>query len=104
VAITVPGVVDRASVSSGSLDDVRGRSVGLNITRQTDANSPRLAEAERSGAPGATATLSVRRLTPLGWVRELTLTMADCTVSSYVIHENYESVGLTFSSVQVEQQ
>ena len=45
----------------------------------------------------------VRKLTPLGWVRQLTLTMDDCMVSSYQPGENYESVGLTFTGLHIEQ-
>lgn len=103
VTFTVPGVVDRASASSWGFDDVRGKPTGLNITRPTDANSPRLAKANTDGAAGVTATLLVRKLTPLGWIRELTLTMEDCMVSSYVAGDDYESVSLTFSRLRMEQ-
>jgi type VI protein secretion system component Hcp len=103
--LTVPGLVDDAAVSSWSLDgDMRGqRATGLHISRPTDADSPVLAKALTSGAPDVTATLVVRKLTPLGWVRQLTVTMEGCMVSSYQPGENYESVGLTFTAMRVEQ-
>jgi type VI protein secretion system component Hcp len=105
VTLTLPGVVDGSAVSSWSLDnDARGgRTTGLHITRPTDADSPVLARALTDGAPGVTARLVVRKLTPLGWVRQLTLTMQDCMVSSYQPRGDYESVGLTFTGLQVEQ-
>jgi type VI protein secretion system component Hcp len=105
VTLTLPGVVDGAAVSSWSLDnDMRGERVtGLHITRPTDTDSPVLAKALTDGAPAGTATLVVRKLTPLGWVRQLTLTMEDCVVSSYQVGEKYESLGLTFTAIRVEQ-
>ena len=102
--LTLPDVVDHAAVSSWSLeDDARGRPTRLNIMRPTDADSPRLAQALTNGAPDVTATLVVRRLTPLGWVRQTTLTMEGCMVDSYVVHDDYESVGLTFTRVTLDQ-
>ena len=105
VTLTLPGVLDGTAVSSWSLDsDMRGeRATGLHITRPTDSDSPVLAKALTDGALGVTATLVVRKLTPLGWVRQLTLTMDDCMVSSYQPGENYESVGLTFTGLHIEQ-
>jgi hypothetical protein len=55
-----------------------------------------------SGA-GGTATLVVRKLTPLGWVHHLTMTLEDCAVSAYQAGENDESVGLTFTRMEVEE-
>jgi hypothetical protein len=70
-----------------------------------DANSPRLAKAMTDGwPPDVTATFLVRRLTPLGWVRVLTITMEGCMVSSFSPHAAYESVGLTFSHARVDQE
>jgi hypothetical protein len=104
VALTLRGVVEGAAVSSWSLDrDTRGTTSGLEMTRPVDADSLVLGKARFDGAPGVEGTLLVHRLTPLGWVRELTITMADCMVGQYAIHERYESVRLTFSRVQVDQ-
>ena len=47
--------------------------------------------------------LVVRKLTPLGWVRQLTVTMTDCLIDSFLVHADYESLRLTFSRMQVEQ-
>jgi hypothetical protein len=47
--------------------------------------------------------LVVRKLTPLGWVRQHTVTMADCLVASFLVQEGYEWLKLTFSRVQVDQ-
>jgi Type VI secretion system effector, Hcp len=99
MSLILPGVVGRAAVSSWSLGDGQTR---VDLTRRVDSDSPRLAEASATGAPGVTATLVVRRLTSLGWVHELTLTMDDCVVGSYQVHDEYESIGLTFSAVRVE--
>ena len=104
ITLTLPGVVDGAAASSWSLEsDSRGRPTSLDITRPTDANSPALAKALTDGAPDVEGRLVVRKLTPLGWVRQLTVTMADCIVDSYLINEDYESLRLTFSQMQVEQ-
>jgi type VI protein secretion system component Hcp len=104
ITLTLPGVVDHAAVSSWSLEqDARGTTSGLEITRVTDADSPALAKALTDGEPHVQGRLVVRKLTPLGWVRELTLAMADCIVDSYLIHEDHESVRLSFTGVQVEQ-
>jgi hypothetical protein len=104
VALTLAGLVNGAAVSSWSLDrDTRGRPTGLEMTRPLDDNSPIFAKALVAGAPGVDGTLVVRRLTPLGWVRRLTVTMADCAVDQYMVDEGYESVHLVFSRVQVDQ-
>jgi len=104
VALTLPGLVDGAAVSSWDLErDVQGTPGALALTRPIDANSQVLAKALFDGAPGIEGTLVVRRLTPLGWVRQLTVRMADCMVDQYLVHENYESLRLIFSRVQVEQ-
>jgi hypothetical protein len=104
VALTLQGLVDGAAVSSWSLDrDTRGKTDGLELTRPIDANSPIFAKALFDEAPGIDGTLVVRRLTPLGWVRRLTIAMADCVVDQYAIHDGYESVRLTFTGLQVEQ-
>jgi hypothetical protein len=103
VTLTLPGVVTDAVVSSWRLDrDVRGQATALEITRPTDADSPILAKALTDGPP-VEGRVVVRKLTPLGWIRELTVTMAGCLVESFVTHEGYESLRLTFSRVQVEQ-
>ncbi len=99
--LTIPGVVDGAAVSSWSLGGGAHPS-DLSLLRPTDADSPRLMRAETDGTAG-TATLVVRKLTPLGWVRSLTLTLEGCTISSYQAGEKDESVGLTFTGMQVEQ-
>jgi len=104
VALTLRGLVDGAPVSSWSLDhDMRGRPTGLEITRPLDDNSPIFAKALFDGAPGIDGTLVVRRLAALGWVRQLTVTMADCLVDHYMVHEGYESIRLAFSRAQVDQ-
>jgi Type VI secretion system effector, Hcp len=103
VTFTLPGVVDGASVSSWSLGGARGDITELHIMRRSDADSPRLAQASTTGAAAATGTLMVRTLTPLGWIRQLTLTLEDCMVSSYHPGAEYESIGLTFSRMHVEQ-
>jgi len=102
--LTLSGLVNDAAVSSWNLArDMRGETSGLELTRPIDVDSPVLAKALFDGAPNAGGRLTVRKLTPLGWVRQLTVTMADCTVASYQVHDNYESVRLEFSRVQVEQ-
>jgi Type VI secretion system effector, Hcp len=103
ITLTLPGVVDHAAVSSWSLDrDTRGGPTGLEITRPTDANSPALAKAMTDGSP-VEGRLVVRKLTPLGWVRQLTVTMTDCLIDSFVVRADYESLRLTFGRMQVEQ-
>jgi type VI protein secretion system component Hcp len=105
VTLTIPEVVDRASVSSWNLEyDGHHNLVGLRLTRPMDENSPRLARATTTGWPGdATATFLVRKLTPLGWIRVLTITMDGCMVSSYSPGGDYESVGLTFTRARLDQ-
>jgi type VI protein secretion system component Hcp len=97
VALTIPEVVDRAEVATYSLEyDAKHRLVGLNITRPTDADSPRLAKASIDGPPNVTATFLVRG------PRVLTITMDNCMVSSFAVHGAYESVGLTFSHAHLD--
>ena len=104
ITLTLPGVVNDAVVSSWSFDrDSRGETTGVEITRPTDADSPVLAKALTDGEPDVVGRLVVRKLTPLGWVRQLTVTMAGCMVESFVVGEGYESLRLTFSRVQVHQ-
>ena len=105
VTLTLPGVVEGAPVSSWSFDnDARGTGpTGLHITRPTDTNSPVLSKAASEGAEAVTARLVVRKLTPLGWVHQLTLIMEGCMVSSFQTGEHDESVGLTFTAMQVDQ-
>lgn len=104
IMFTLPGVVDHAAVDSWSMGTNRGEPTSVEILRPIDENSPRLMEANKRGWPDdATATLVVRRLTPLGWVRQLTLTMEHCLVASYQIGEHEESVQLSFAGMQVEQ-
>ena len=101
ITLTIPGVVDHAAVSSWSLGGTR-RPTDLSLVRRTDADSPRLFQAVTNGA-GGTATLVVRKLTALGWVHSMTLTLEGCTVSSYQAGGTDESIGLTFTEMQVEQ-
>ena len=77
----------------------RGAAVSSMIALQRSAgNTSTMALLRR-----ARGRLVVRKLTPLGWVRRLTVTMADCLVDSYLTNRGYESLRLTFSRVQVEQ-
>src|SRR5215475_7725232 len=77
MTLSLPGVAEHIALWSWTFDnESRGRPTGLHITRPTDADSPILAKAAREGAPGATATLRVR---------ERTLTLDDCAISSYVV-------------------
>ncbi|MGN6871463.1 MAG: type VI secretion system tube protein Hcp [Solirubrobacteraceae bacterium] len=101
ITLTIPGVVDHAAVSSWSLGGNRHPS-DLSLVRPTDPDSARLFRAVTDGT-AATATLVVRKLTPLGWVHQLTMTLEDCVVSSYQQGEKDESVGLAFTGMQVEQ-
>jgi type VI protein secretion system component Hcp len=101
ITLTIPGIVDHAAVSSWSLGGMRGPT-DLHLVRRTDADSPRLFQAVASGG-GGTGILVVRKLAPLGWVHVLTITMEGCTVSSYEAGGSDESVGLTFTEMQVEQ-
>jgi hypothetical protein len=105
VSLTIPGVAEGASVSSWRIDrDGRHEAAGLTITRPIDDDSLKLERASVDGPPDATGTLVVRVLTPLGWIRRLTVTMANCMVDSYAVHDdNYESIGLTFSRARFEQ-
>ena len=101
IKLTIPGVVERAAVSSWSIGGSPHPS-DLSLLRPTDSDSPRLLQAVTNGASGR-ATLVVRKLTPLGWVHQTTMTLEGCAVSSYQLGEKDESVGLTFTGMQVEQ-
>jgi Type VI secretion system effector, Hcp len=97
VTLTIPEVVDRAEVDTYSLEyDAKRRLVGLNITRPTDADSPRLAKALIDGPPSVTATFRVRS------PHVLTITMDNCMISSFAPQGEYESVGLTFSQAHLD--
>jgi hypothetical protein len=97
VTVTIPEVVDRAIVSSYSLEyDAKRRLVGMNITRPADADSPRLAKASIDGPPNVTATFRVRS------PRALTITMVNCMVSSFAMHGDHDEVGLTFTEAHLE--
>jgi hypothetical protein len=103
ITLTLPGVVNEAVVSSWSFDrDTQGKVTAVEITRPTDADSPSLAKARTDGPP-VEGRVVVRRLTPHGWVRSLTVTMADCLVDAFRVHDGYEWLRLAFSRVQVEQ-
>lgn len=103
VTLTISGLVDGAAVSSWSLShDGRSQAVELQITRPVDTNSPVLAKAMIDGVPGSEGRLVVRRLTPLGWVDQLTVTMEDCMVAEYAVHGNEESAWLRFSRIEFE--
>lgn len=101
ITLTIPGVVDHAAVSSWSVGGTR-RPTDLSLVRRTDIDSPRLFQAVTNGA-GGTAAIVVRKLTPLGWVHQMTLTLEGCTVRSYQADGSDESVGLMFTEMQVEQ-
>jgi hypothetical protein len=103
ITLTLPGIVSDAVVSSWSFDrDSRGETTGVEITRPTDADSPVLAKAMIDGPP-VDGRVVVRKLTPLGWVRQLTVTMDDCRVASFLVGRDRDSLQLTFSRVAVEQ-
>jgi len=105
ITLTLPGVVDGAAVSTWSIfrGDARLPVTEVELTRPTDSDSPRLAKALMEGAPAATATLLVRKLTPLGWIVYQTVTFADCMVSSFETHGEYDSMWLKFTRMEVEQ-
>jgi hypothetical protein len=108
ISLTLPGVVDRAPVSSLSMGprDAKGGTTSMSIIRPTDANSPRLMQATQTGLPDdATATLVMRKRTPRGWVHQMTLVMDRCTVASYTSSDGgYEYVGLHFSRAHIDQE
>jgi Type VI secretion system effector, Hcp len=93
MTLSLPGMADHIAVSAWSLEGPREHP-SLSITRVADSDSPRLMQALERGEPEATATLVVAKLTPLGWVRQLTLTMDHCVVSSYSAQGDYESIDL----------
>jgi type VI protein secretion system component Hcp len=104
IVLTLPGVVDGAAVSSWQIHgDGRQSVTEVELTRPTDSDSPRLAKALMEGAPGVTATLLVRKLTPLGWITYQTVTFDECMVSSFVTHGDSDSLYLTFNRMRVEQ-
>jgi len=105
ITLTLPGVVDGAAVSTWSIfrGDARLPVTEVELTRPTDSDSPLLAKALMEGTPGATATLLVRKLTPLGWVRDLTVTFDDCMVASFESHGEFDSVWLKFTRMEVQQ-
>lgn len=97
LALTIPEVVVGAVAETYSLEyDGNHKLVGLNITRPTDADSPRLAKASTNGPPNVTATFLVRG------PRALTITMVNCMVSSFVAHGAYDSVQLRFSNAHLD--
>lgn len=103
VTLTLHGLIDGAAVSSWSLShDARGQVAELEITRPVDDSSPILAKAMVDGAPGVQGHLVVRKLTPLGWARQLTVTMEDCMVDQYAVHGDGESAWLRFSRIEFE--
>jgi type VI protein secretion system component Hcp len=75
----------------------------VEITRPTDSDSPRPAKACTEGARSATATLLVHKHTPPGWIREMTVTLSDCWISSFVAQGEFDSVGLRFTRMEIEQ-
>ena len=101
ITLSLPGVADRMAVSAWSLKGSRGLP-SLSITRTTDSNSPRLMQALERGEPDGPATLVVSKLTPLGWVRQLTLSLDNCVVSSYLAQGVYESVELSCTGVHFQ--
>jgi hypothetical protein len=108
ISLTLPGVVDRAAVSSLSIgpSDGKGGTKSVSIIRPTDANSLPLMRAAQSALPDdATGTLVIRRWTPRGWVREVTLAMERCTVDSYTQnYDGYEYVGFHFSRAHIDRE
>jgi hypothetical protein len=93
MTLNLPGVAEHAALWAWSFDNPsrQGTPTGLHITRPTDADSPALAKAARDGTPGITATLRVPHLT---------LTLEDCTISSYDLGDRGESLGLTFTGLR----
>ena len=103
ITLTLPGVVDGASVSSWSIQGAMRQPVtDVELTRPTDSDSPRLARALTEGARGATATLLVRKLTPSGWIRDMTVTFEDSLISSFQSNGEFDSVWLSFTRMEVE--
>ncbi|HUA07337.1 MAG TPA: type VI secretion system tube protein Hcp [Solirubrobacteraceae bacterium] len=105
ITLTLPGVVDGAAVSTWSIfrGDSRRPATEVELTRPTDANSPRLAKAMMEGAPAVTATLVVRKLSPLGWIAYQTVTFENCMITSFDTHGEYDSVWLRFARMDVGQ-
>lgn len=104
ITLTLPGVVDSAVVSSWHMHgDSRQQITDVELTRPTDSDSPRLAKAYIEGARGVTATLLVRKRTPLGWIRDRTVTLNDCWIASFSSQGELDSVWLRFTRMEVEQ-
>jgi hypothetical protein len=94
MTLSLPGVAEHAALSSWSFDHAtRGAPTGIHLTRSPDADSPALAKALHDGTPGVTATLRVHKLI---------VTLENCMISSYLVGDNGESVGLTFDGVRLE--
>lgn len=93
MTLSLPGVAEHAALWSWSFDErTRGAPTGVCITRPTDADSPALARAARDGTPGVTATLRVNKLL---------VTMENCMISSYLVGDHGESVGLAFTGLRL---
>jgi type VI protein secretion system component Hcp len=104
IALTLPGIVDSAAVSTWHVNaGMRQPATVVELTRPTDADSPRLAKALAEGALSTTATLLVGKLTPLGWTRDMTVTFSDCSISSFQTYGQYDSVRLRFARMEIEQ-
>jgi hypothetical protein len=108
ISLSLPGVVDDAAVSSLGMgpSDGKGGTTSVSIIRPTDANSLPLIRAAQTAWPDdATGMLMMRRWTPHGWVRGLTLSMERCTVASYAQNDDgYEYVSFHFSQAHIDQQ
>ncbi len=103
ITLTLPGVVEDATVSTWSIHGaLREQAIDVELTRPTDADSPRLAQASTEAAGAATATLLVRKLTPSGWIRDMTVTFEDCMINSFETHGEFDSVWLRFTRMKVE--
>jgi hypothetical protein len=100
ITLTIPGVVDGAAVDTWSFGP-GDHPTFVGLMRTTDADSARLRRALTDGTTGS-ATLVMRKLTPLGWVRVHKLTMEGCTVDSYQASGEYEQVGLSFTAMELE--
>lgn len=100
ITLTISGVVDGAAVDTWSFGVGQPPTV-LGMMRTTDSDSPRLRRALTDGTTGS-ATLLMRKLTPLGWVRVLKLTLEGCTVASYQLVGEYEWVELNFTAMELE--
>jgi type VI protein secretion system component Hcp len=96
--------VDSAAVSTWHVHaGMRQPATEVELTRPTDADSPRLAKALAEGARSTAATLLVGELTPLGWIRDMTVTFSDCSISSFQTYGQYDSVWLGFARMEIVQ-